>query len=204
MEEVKELKDVLERVEGKLIAAGKMYGAMNFGVWLSVMLLYYVIMGIFNFPWRFSLVYWPVAFVVAMTFTGRVWQRLKRLGRVTGREAELSASGGILIALSWVTGMVVGWLIVPRMNLGVNVDANIAMGFLSFIALSVFAMWLVFAKYGEIEREIVPAFLLPALGIPIAGRMEAGAMLWAGILVGLGFSLTVLLYIYSAFRAIER
>lgn len=74
------------------------------------------------------------------------------------------------------------------------------MGFLSFIAFSVFAMWLVFAKYGGIEREIIPAFLMPAIGIPITRDLETGAMAWAGFIVSLGFSLTVVAYIYSAFR----
>ncbi|WP_148883179.1 hypothetical protein [Thermococcus aciditolerans] len=204
MEDVRELKTVLERVEGKLIAAGKMYGAMNFGAWLSVMLLYYAIIGVFDLPWQFNLIYWPAAFVVAMGFTGRVWKRLQKLGRVTGREAEASTLGGILVALSWITGIILGWGIVPRMHLGVNAEASLAMGFLSFIAFSVFAMWLVFAKYGGAEREIIPAFLIPAIGIPVAMRMETGAMAWAGFVVGLGFTLTVMWYLHSAFRAIER
>ena len=204
MEEVRELKDVLERVEGRLIAAGKMYGAMNFGAWLSVMLFYYTIIGVFKPSWQFNLVYWPVAFIAAMGFTGKVWRRLQRLGRVTGREAEVSTTGGILIILAWITGIVLGWGVIPGMHLGVNAEASMAVGFLSFIAFSVFAMWLVFAKYGGIEREIVPAFLIPAMGVPVARGMESGAMAWAGFLVGLGFSLAVLLYIYSAFKAIER
>jgi len=88
MEDVKELKEVLERVEGRLIAAGKMYGAMSFGAWLSVMLLYYVIIGVFDLPWQFNIVYWPVAFMLAMGFTGRIWRRLQKLGMVTGKEVE--------------------------------------------------------------------------------------------------------------------
>lgn len=204
MQEVRELKNVLERVEGKLIAAGKLYGAMNFGVWLSVMLFYYSIIGVADIPWQFNLIYWPVAFIVAMGFTGRVWKRLQRLGRVTGRKVEISGKGGILIALSWITGIILGWGVIPHMSPGVNAEASMAVGFLSFIAFSVFAMWLVFARYGRIEREIIPAFLIPATGIPIAKGMETGAMAWAGFLVGLGFSLAVLAYIYSAFKAIER
>lgn len=204
MEDVKELKNVLERVEGKLIAAGKMYGAMNFGAWLSVMLLYFVLLGLFEVNWRFNLIYWSVAFIVAMTFTGRVWGRLKRLGKVTGREMETSRTGAILVALSWTAGIVLGWIIVPRMNLGVTPDASLAVGFLTFIVVSIFGMWLVFARYGGAEHEIIPAFLLPALGIPLAREMESGTMVWAGFLVALGFSATVLWYLYSAFRAIER
>ncbi|WP_048148595.1 hypothetical protein [Palaeococcus ferrophilus] len=204
MEDVKELKDVLERVEGKLIAAGKMYGAMNFGAWLSVMLFYYLLMGLFNVSWKFSLIYWPIAFVVATSFTARVWMRVKRIGKVTGKELETSRTGAVLVALSWTAGIVIGWIVVPKMNLGVTSDASIAVGFLTFITLSIFGMWLVFAKYGGAEREMLPAFLLPAMGIPFARGMESGALLWASFLVALGFSITILWYIYSAFRAIER
>ncbi|NJE76710.1 hypothetical protein [Thermococcus sp. ES12] len=204
MEDVKELKEVLERVEGRLIAAGKMYGAMSFGAWLSVMLLYYVIIGVFDLPWQFNIVYWPVAFMLAMGFTGRIWRRLQKLGMVTGKEVESSTTGGILIAVSWITGIALGWGVIPRLNPGVNPEASLAVGFLSFITFSIFGMWLVFAKYSGVEREIIPSFLIPALGIALAAKMESGAMVWAGFLVALGFSLSVMLYIYSAFKAIER
>lgn len=128
MEEVRDLKDVLERVERKLIAAGNMYGAMNFGVWLSVMLFYYVIIGMFRPPWQFNLIYWPPALIVAMSFTGRVWKRLQRLERVTGREVEVSTTRGILITLAWITGIILGWGVISRMSLGVNGEANMPWG----------------------------------------------------------------------------
>ncbi|ASJ08221.1 hypothetical protein A3L11_02850 [Thermococcus siculi] len=204
MEEVMELKDVLEKVEGKLIAAGKMYGAMNFAVWLVIMLFYYVLMGLFDLSWKFGLVYWPLAFIVAMVFTGRIWRMFKRLGRVTGEELGLSSGGGVLVGLSWMVGMIVGWVIVPRMGLGVTDEASVAMGFLTFIGISVLGMWLVFARYGGMEREMIPAFLLPLTGVPAAMKMVDGSLLWASFLVALGFSATVLWYLYSAFRAIER
>ena len=204
MEEVKELRDVLERVEGRLIAAGKLYGAMSFAVWLVVMLLYYVIVEAFIIPWQFNLIYWPGAFIAAMTFTGKVWKRIQRLGRVTGREISSSTLGGVLTGLSWGAGLILGWVVIPRMNPGVSQEASLAVGFLTFIAFSVFGMWLVFAKYSGVEREIIPSFLIPTIGVPLARGMESGAMAWAGFTVGLGFALTVLLYIHSVFRAIER
>ena len=204
MEEVTELRNVLERVEGKLIAAGKIYGAMNFGVWSSIMLLYYVMLGIFDISWQFNLIYWPLGFAVAMVFTGRIWKRLKRLGRVTGREIEGSKTSGILVMASWITGIILGWGIIPRMGVGVSEGAALAVGFLSFITLSIFGMWLVFARYSGVEREIIPSFLIPAMGIPIVWNMETGAMVWAGFTVALSFALTILWYLYSAFKAIER
>ncbi len=130
VKEVEELREVLERVEGKLIAAGKLYGAVNFGIWLSVMMLYYVIIEMADLPRQFNLVYWPVAFMVALWFTERVWRRFQRLGRVAGNKMETSKSGGILIALSWIAGgATLGWVVIPEMNLGgVNAEASLAVG----------------------------------------------------------------------------
>lgn len=204
MEEVRELKDVLEKVEGKLIAAGKMYGAMNFGAWLCVMLFYYVLVGLFEIPWQFNFVYWPAGLFVATSFTGRAWRMFKRLGEVTGEKVEVSKSGAALIIASWIAAVIIGWGIIPQLGLGVNGEASSAMGFLTFITLGVLGMWLIFAKYGGAEREMIPAFLLPAIGIPFARGMESGAMAWAGFLVALAFSMTIMWYIYSAFKAVER
>jgi len=171
-----------------------------------IMLLYYVIIGLLNPSWKFNLVYWPAGFMLAMLFTGKIWKRLKRLGRVTGREIKSSTLGRILIGLSWGLGFIIGWVLIPRLDPGVNLESNLATGFLTFIALSVLAMWLVFARFDprETEREIIPAFLLPAIGIPCAMKMEAGAITWAGFIVALSFTLTILWYLYSAFKAIER
>lgn len=204
MEEVKELKDVLEKVEGKLIAAGKMYGAMNFGAWLCVMLFYYVLVGLFDIPWQFNLVYWPAGLFVAISFTGRAWRMFKRLGEVTGEKVEISKSGGVLVLASWVAAVIIGWGILPRLGLGVNGEASSAMGLLTFVTLGVLGMWLVFAKYGGAEREMIPAFLFPATGVLLARGMESGAMVWAGFLVAFGFSITIMWYIYSAFKAVKR
>lgn len=60
MEEVKELKEVLERVDGKLITAGKMYGAMNYAVWLVVMVGYYILAEAVRYEPVKSALYWAL------------------------------------------------------------------------------------------------------------------------------------------------
>ncbi|WP_232054720.1 hypothetical protein [Thermococcus sp. 2319x1] len=88
--------------------------------------------------------------------------------------------------------------------MGITEEASVAAGFLTFIALGVFGMWLVFIRAGNKDKGMVPAFLLPALGVPLVLEMEKGAMAWAGFLVAAGYALTSLLYLYFAFNAIER
>ncbi|MCD6558914.1 MAG: hypothetical protein J7K57_03450 [Palaeococcus sp.] len=202
MEEVRELKEVLEKVEAKILAAGKMYGAMNFVVWMNVMLLFYVLMGIFELPgWGIAL-YWMAGFGGAFWFTGKIWQRLAALMRASGKKGEVSTFGSILIFVSWILGATLGWILIPSTSIAVSEGARMAVGFLSFMTISIFGMWLVFARYGGIEREMVPAFLIPALGIPFAWGMSTGAMIWAGFVVALGFAVTIMWYLYSAFKAI--
>jgi len=195
MEEVKALRETLERVEGKLIAAGKMYGAMSFAVWLVILMLYYVILALVKPSWQFNVLYWPIAFALAMKFSGDIWKRFTRLAGI-----EESRKEGIKIALVWLLGFILGWVVLPAM-LNRPIDTEIGLALLTFISFSVGGMFLVAMRS---EREMIPAFAVPALLIPVTYNMEAGASLMAGFGVGLGYSITVLLYLYSAFKAIER
>lgn len=196
MEEVKELKEVLERVEAKIIAAGKMYAAMNFAVWMSVMLLFYVIIWIVNLSLWGIILYWVVAGSMAFWFTGKIWNRLVALIRASGKKEKTSKFGMFAI---WSTAIIVGWILIPQTSIAINEGARAAVGFLTSISMAIFGMWLLFDR---MEKEMIPGFILPALGVPVVWNMAKGAMLWGGFLVALGFALTVLWYLYSAFKTI--
>ena len=200
MEEVRELKSVLERVEGKLIAAGKIYGAINFGVWLVAMSLFFVLLGVFKVNTLMSVAYWGVAILLGVYASVRLWERMKHLsGTLKGNK-----TGALGIGLSWAIGSLIGWWAIPSMtDIGVSGDSRLAVGFLTFIGLSLLGQWLVMTG-GRGEYEMVPSFLIPFLSIPLAMGMERGAMLWAGFVVAFSYGITVLLYLYSAFKAIER
>ena len=202
MEDVKELKEVLGRIEAKIIAAGKMYAAMNFAVWMSVMLLFYVTIFVVNLPAWGIILYWVTAGSVALWFTGKILNRLKALIRASGKKEKTSRSEILLIFAIWVTAIIVGWILIPQTSIAINQGARGAVGFLTFISMAIFAMWLFFARSGEIEREMIPGFILPALGIPVVWNMAKFAMIWGGFLVALGFTLTILWYLYSAFKRI--
>jgi len=206
MEEVRELKSVLEKVEGKLIAAGKIYGAMNFALWLSVMTVYYVLNGLGKLTGLASPLYWGIAVLVAIPVTLKIWNRLKGLYLTFYQDVDEGESKklAVLIGLAWVAGSILGWVAIPSIPwVGVNAGARLGVGFLSFIGVSLLGQWLALTG-GRGEYEIVPSFTLPLLAIPVAWRMESGAIVWAGFVVAAGFSLTILWYLYSAFRAIER
>jgi len=206
MEDIRELREVLRRVEGKLIAAGKIYGAMNFALWLSVMAVFYVINGVTRVGGMTSLLYWGVAILIAMPLTVKIWSRLKRLYSTFYPSIDEGETRkiAVLIGLSWAVGSIVGWVVIPAIGwVGVSADARLGVGFLSFIGISVLGQWLVMTR-GRGEHEMIPSFTLPLLSIPIAWYMKTGTITWTGFVVVAGFSLTILWYLYSAFRAIER
>ncbi|AIU69341.1 hypothetical protein TEU_02715 [Thermococcus eurythermalis] len=206
MEEIDELKNVLERVEGKLIAAGKMYGAMNFGIWLAAMAVFYTLYGVFDMSGWASALYWAGAIMVVVPLTARIWRRLEGLYSAVYPDAKERGDkkAAFLIGLPWAIGSIVGWGLIPSLEwVGVSTDARLGVGFLSFIAISIFGMWLLMTR-GRGEREMMPSFVLPLLAIPVVWRMETGAVVWAGFVVTAGYSFTVLWYLHSAFKAIER
>ncbi len=200
MEDVKELKDVLERVEGKLIAAEKIYAALNFGIWVVVMSLFFVLLGALELGRAWSALYWGAAMAVGIYASVRLWKRVATIRGIPGGGKKTGAG----IALSWVIGSIVGWFVVPSVStIGVSEDARFAVGFLVFIGLSLLGEWLIIGRKSR-EYEMIPSFLLPLLGIPVAWNIKEAAILWAGFLVAASYGITILLYLYSAFRAIER
>lgn len=202
MNEVKELKDVLDRIEGKMIAAGKMYTALNFAVWEGVMILYYLLISVLVLETWETALYWIIGFGAAMYVTLLLGKRLSVLERAVG-EGKSHRGVGVLVGVAWGIGAFVGWGLVPALNLGVSMEASFTMGLLSFIAISVFGMWLTFTAHGIGAKEMVPSFIIPAAGIPVAMAMKSGAIWFGGFAIALGFTLTVIWYLYSAFRVIE-
>nr|WP_297501270.1 hypothetical protein [Thermococcus sp.] len=200
MEEVRELKETLERVEGKIIAAANVYGAMNFAFWLVAMSLFFVIIGLAGAGPRLSVAYWGTAIAIGVYVSAKLWGRMERL---TGPR-EGSKLGALGIGLSWAIGATIGWWIIPDMtSIGINAETRLAVGFLTFIGLSLLGQWLVMST-GKRHYEMIPSFLFPLLAIPVAVNMGKGAMVWAGFVVAVSYGITILLYLYSAFKAIER
>jgi len=194
-EDVKELKSVLERVEGKLIAAEKTYSAMNFAYWLFVMALFYVITEAVRAPGLFYTLYWIAALIAGFTISGKVFHELLNLHLASGR--KVCRFPWWRLAVPWVTGVIVGFSVVPHL---VGGESAPAIGLLSCLAIALFGQWALVTQ----DFESIPAFIIPAVAVWPAMRMGTGAMSWAGFAITTGFALTVLLYLYSAFRAIKR
>ncbi|NJE25650.1 hypothetical protein E3E22_03240 [Thermococcus sp. MV5] len=202
---MEELKAVLERVEEKLIAVGKIYVAMQFQVWVVIMVFYYLIIGpLKTIPWQLTAIYWTLAFGVFAYFTKIIWERIVKLHLSAGRKMESSSAFGWAITLSWISGFAVGWIAIPK-YLSETFESLVALGigYLIFISWAVFGMFLAFWHFGKrLEKEMIPAFLIPALAIPLIPKVANVAMVYAGFAVAFAFGLTALAYIYSAFKTL--
>lgn len=203
MDEVSDLKNVLEKIEGKLIAARKMYVAMTFAFWLIIMLLYYVIFPYVKVSPLFTAIYWIVAIGIYFWISSII---LKNYARLNNSSNHLSKKHtGMFIAISWIVGSFIGWFLIPNLKVDVNSLSLLASGFLSFISISMFGEWLWFQycyrRWNNIE--MIPAFVIPAAGIPFALNMGNDSMVWAGFIVALAFSITIFWYLYSAFKSIR-
>ncbi len=202
-----ELKEAIERVEEKLISARKIHTAIQFQTWLVVMILYYIIISPFNKPpWQITAIYWTLALAVFGYISMKVLRRMKNLLKGYGRDIGDSRYFGLSMTLSWIAGAVIGWMIVPSllMQSGVEEISAIATGFLSFISISVFGMFLTFMYFAKsFEKEMIPAYAIPALSILLIGRIAMESMVYAGFSIGLGYSFTVLLYLYTTFKALR-
>jgi len=202
-----ELKEAIERIEEKLMSASKIYSAIQFQVWLTLMILYYIIIGLLKtVPWQLTAIYWISALTVFGYVSMKILERLKKLLKSYGKGANDSRYFGITMALSWITGAIIGWSIVPSalINAGLDVSMAVAIGFLSFISISVFGIFLTFLYFANrFEKEMIPAFLIPSLSIMLMGRVTMESMVYAGFSIGLGYSLTVLSYLYTTFKALR-
>ncbi|MBO8182534.1 MAG: hypothetical protein H0Z28_07045 [Archaeoglobus sp.] len=144
-----------------------------------------------------------MAFIVFAYFSSKIWKRLVNLFRSYG-DTKSSPAFGMGIALSWIAGSIVGWVLIPNvLSNAMGLQYSIAVGFLSFISISVFGMFMTYLYFAKsLEKEMIPAFLIPAVTIPTVGSVQA-SMVYAGFSIAFAFSLTVLAYLVSAFKAIR-
>jgi|GEM_PF-713504 len=209
-----DLKDVLERIEGKLISAEKIYSAIQFQIWLIAMVFYYLItFHLRVVSWQVTATYWILAFIVFILVSIRIWKRLINLLRSHGKDTRSSPAFGMGISLSWICGSIVGWMLIPKTLSDLQIHQSLAIGFLSFISISVFGMFLTFLYIAKsFEKEMIPAFLIPVVAIPAMMRIPDGfivyagssiTMIYAGFSVAFAFGLTIVTYLFSAFRTIR-
>lgn len=199
MSDVNELKKVLSDLEKKLISVEKIFAAFPFALWMAIMLFYSNVAGVLQVPWEFNMVYWAAAVIIAVFFMTKCWEKVAQLSRVMNKNVVLSKTKVLMLTgLPWIIGAIIGWGFIPMIHLSANPEVNIALGLISFIVISVFGMFLALAKY-TVQKEMIPAFIIPPISIPLV-LGATNAMEVACSSIALGYTLTILWYLYSAFK----
>jgi len=195
-EDLEELKEVLKRVVGKILATEKILHSLNFQIWIVIMSGYYLIIApLEKIPVWLTICYWTVGTIVFIYITRSVWRRVSLLiseGNIRGINV------GILI--SWIIASILGWFLVPSM-LDAQFLQRLAVGLLSFLSLGVLGMMItIYLNTKRIAIEMIPAAAIPALLIPAVFFVKGNPMDFAGMCAVFSYGTTVIIYIYRAFK----
>ncbi len=195
MEEIEELREVLNRISGKILAIEKICIAMNFQIWTVIMAGYYVLISPFErLPLWLTIAYWSFGVMVFAYASRSLWRRVSMLISEGG-----SGKVNLGILLSWTIAALFGWFFVPSMVGGYFLQ-KLAIGLLSFISTGVIGMMItIYFGAKRLELEMFPAFLIPALAIPFV-HLAGNPMDFAGMAIVLGYGITVVLYTFRAFK----
>ncbi len=196
--DLNEFKDVIEKVENKLIVAKKIYAASIFTLWLLAMSLCYVIFS-FNFHTATFFLfggYWITICVVVFYLSTLLYKRYFAIER----NCERAKGDKYKILFSWIFGSIVGFLIIPHLLNNVLPNTLIfSISLLSTIAVSLFGEFLVLKDF-----EIIPSILFTFFGTLILTffhtHLTIAPIAWTGYIIALGYLSTIILYLASVFK----
>ncbi len=184
------MKDVLERVERKLIIMGDVYGAINYLGWtivLGVYMLLYVLIYAYEIKVNYGIImgiFWSLGMAFIIYLNAVVWKKIKQL-RLESARIKVREFWG------WVVGLVL-WFLIPMV---IHEDWSLALGFLLFIIGGNLGLALSFKDYRS-----TPPVITSLLAIPLVTGVSfdftwAIAVLFANV----GYAISAMLYLLSSF-----
>ncbi len=196
--EVEELRDVLRRISGKILATKNVCIAMNFQIWIVIMAGYYILIAPLKYiPVWLTLCYWSAGATIFACVSRSFWRRASLL---ISDEDSRSINVGIMI--SWIVAAILGWFVIPSMIEGEFLQ-RLAIGLLSFLSIAVAGMIAtIYLGTRKVAVEMIPAALIPILLIPVVPLVK-NPMNFAGMGVVFSYGTTVILYIYRAFKVAD-
>ncbi len=194
---MEEMVEALERIEKKLIASSDVYGALNYASWTIILGVYLALCTIIysccrttEHFWYITGVFWALAFVFIFYINALVWKKVRHL-----REYHRKGIWSIMI-LGWIIGGII-WTILPVLW---NPQSSI-LGFLIFIICGNMGISIAIRDYRPLMPVITSAL---ATLMVIWGNTGQGYMGWSlgTEFVLVGYSLSTLLYLWSAFTLV--
>ena len=200
-----EMKDVIEKVERKLMASSNVYAGMNYIAWTGVLSAYQLILlsvyftGAYEWFWAHTIyasifmgLFWGISALFIAYVNATLWKKTKHLMRrnkKNGKGAEITMIAGWIIA-----GILFG--ILPVM---IHEPWSAAFSFLLFIISGNSGIAMGFRDYRATMPVITSLIAIPFILIDSVNA----SWLIAIQFVTVGYALSTILYLWNTFTLVN-
>ena len=202
---MEEMKNVLEKVEKKLIASSQVYAGMNYIAWTIVLSVYQLIFlgvyfnrGVYEWLWTHPIyegiimgLFWGISALFIVYVNVILWKKMKHLtqrNKKKEREEEITMIAGWIIA-----GILFG--ILPMI---IHEPWSAAFSFLLFIISGNSGIAIGFRDYKATMPVITSLIAIP---FTIVGSIDASWFI-AIQFVTVGYALSTILYLWNTFKLV--
>ncbi len=206
MIEMDEMKDVIEKVEKKLIASSQVYAGMNYIAWTVVLAVYQLILlgvyfnkGAYEWLWTHTIyagifmgLFWGISALFIAYINVTLWKKTKHLmqrNKKNGKGAEITMIAGWVIA-----GILFG--VLPMM---IYEPWSAAFSFLLFIISGNSGIAIGFRDYKATMPVITSLIAIPFI---IVESIDASWFI-AIQFVTVGYALSTILYLWNTFTLVN-
>ncbi len=193
MEEVRDLKDVLERVEEKLVVVRYVHIAVAFVYWSTVLASFYILLSVVRrMDWLTGMAFWLSA--VAVYYP--VWSRTKRILGLNFRTFSYKILLPLAITVSicfWLPNYLVKFTSFER-AIGVTILCSVSL-YLLVVAI------VVGARRGRFPTELIPP-ILSFIFVP-AVLTVGDPITFAGFVIVTTYGITALTCLFKAINVVE-
>ncbi len=196
------MKEVIEKIEKKLIASSKIYAAMNYGIWAVILIIYeviYVPLIIYkpteawftaHPPYAGVIigVFWTVAVIFLVYVNVIAWKKIKQL-----KVEMVSKSRRHSIIVGWVVGAAFFWL--PML---IHASWASSLGFLLFIISGNIGIYLCCRNYESFATIFSAIIAIPFI---FFASLDMAWFLAVGFVAG-GYAISTMLYLWSTFKLV--
>ena len=197
MEELKDLKDVLERVEGKLLVVKYVHVALAFVYWSTVLAVFYLILDIVRrIPGEYAMAFWIFAIILyypIWRITKKIWSKPKDFSL---------RSFALKMFIPLIVILILNFYVVGVMATLISPDRAIAIGLLCSISAYLLIIALIVrAKEGRFPKEMLPAILTFAFS-PLVLIVD-DPLIFIGYVIMATYGVTALIFLIKAVGVVE-
>ena len=196
MEELKGLKDVLERVEGKLLVVKYVHAALAFIYWTTVLAVFYLILDIVRrIPEEYAMAFW----IFAMILYYPIWRITKK---IWSKPKDFSLRSFALKTFPVFLILILSFYVVGVVATFISSNRAIAISTLCLISAYLLIIALIVkAKEGRFPKEMLPAIFTFAFS-PLVLIVD-DPLIFIGYVIMATYGVTALIFLIKAVGVVE-